>query len=267
VSLDNALWFAYIVVEAVLIGLISYRRFWRNFPVFFTYCVWDLSSNFAVYIISRSYSTQSNVYANSYLIQAAIDSVLQFGVLVELTWAVLRPLRASLSRVALVPISVLILILGAFIWPFAALPGPGVTHAERVVHILMQLQQTVTILRVCFFLALAGCSQWLSVGWQDRELQVATGLGFYSIVSLGVAMLNTHQSSQVQYRHLNEVVIGSYILSLVYWLYNFAQQEVARREFTPQMQNFLLAVAGAAHSSRVALTESRSEKTRKPGKP
>jgi hypothetical protein len=131
----------------------------------------------------------------------------------------------------------------------------------------MQLQQTVTILRVGFFLVLAGCSQWLSIGWRDRELQVVTGLGFYSIVGLCVAMLNMHQTTGVQYLHLNQIVIGSYILSLVYWLYNFAQQEVARREFTPQMQNFLLAVAGAAHSSRVTLTESRSEKARKSGKP
>jgi hypothetical protein len=264
VSLDNALWFAYIVAEAILIGMIGYKRFWRTFPVFFTYCVWDLSSNITVYLISRSYSPQSTFYANTYLIQTAIDSFLQLGVLVELTWSLLRPLRASITRVALVPICVLVLIAGAIIWPFASLPG--IAHTERVVHTLMQLQQTVTILRVCFFLALAACSQWLSIGWQDRELQVATGLGFYSIVSLCVAVLNTHQTNQFQYQHLNEIVIGSYIFSLLYWLYSFAQQEVARREFTPQMQSFLLTVAGAAHSSRVALTESRSEKARKSGK-
>ena len=264
-SLDIALWFGYIVAEAVLIGLIGYKRFWRTFPVFFTYCVWDLSSNITVYIISRSYSPQSSVYATTYLIQTAIDSFLQLGVLVELTWSLLRPLRASITRFALVPICVLVLIAGAIIWPLASLPG--IVHAERVVHILMQLQQTVTILRICFFLALAVCSQWLSIGWQDRELQVATGLGFYSIVSLCVAVLNTHQTTQFQYRHLNEIVIGSYIFSLLYWLYSFAQQEVARREFTPQMQSFLLTVAGAAHSSRVALSESRSEKAGKSGKP
>lgn len=264
-SLDNALWFAYIVAEAALLGLFFYKRLWRTFPVFFIYCVWDLSSNITVYVISRSYSPQSTLYATTYLIQTAIDSVLQLGVLVELTWSLLRPLRASLSRLAVVPICILILVAGAVIWPFASLPG--IAHAEKVVHILMQMQQTVTILRVCFFLALAVCGQWLSISWQDRELQVATGLGFYSIVSLCVAVLNTHQTTQFQYQHLNEIVIGSYILSLVYWLYNFAQQEVARREFTPQMQNFLLAVAGAAHSSRVTLTDSRAEKTRKPGKP
>lgn len=257
-SLDNALWFAYIVAEAVLIGLIGYKRFWRTFPVFFTYCVWDLSSNIAVYVISGFYSSQSHVYVTTYFTQTVIDSLLQFGVLVELTWSLLRPLRASITRFALVPICALVLVAGAIIWPFASLPGMG--HVLKVVHILMQLQQTVTILRVCFFLALAGCSQWLSVNWRDRELQVATGLGFYSIVSLGVAMLNTHQTTQFQYRHLNEIVICSYIFSLLYWLYSFAQKEVARREFTPQMARILLAVAGAAHTTRISLAESQSQK-------
>jgi hypothetical protein len=261
VSLDNALWFAYIVAEAVLIGLLCYKRFWRTFPVFFTYCVWDISSNITVYVISRSYSPQSTVYATTYFIQTVIDSLLQFGVLVELTWSLLRPLRASLSRLALVPIGVFILVAGAIIWPFASLPG--IVPPEKIVHILMQLQQTVTILRIAFFLVLALCSQWLSVSWRDRELQVATGLGFYSIVSLGVAVLNTHQTTQFQYRHLNEIVIGSYIFSLLYWLYSFAHQEVARREFTPQMEKLLLAVAGAARTTRTALTDSQPRISRK----
>jgi hypothetical protein len=66
---------------------------------------------------------------------------------------------------------------------------------------------------------------------------------------------------------LNQVSVASYLCCVSYWAYCFLQQEAERREFTPQMQSFLLTVAGAAHSSRVAITESRSEKARKPGKP
>lgn len=250
-SLDNALWFAYIVAETALLGLLCYKRLWRTFPVFFAYCAWDLSSNIITYVISRFYP---HSYVTAYFTETIIDALLQFGVLVELTWAVLRPLRASISRWALVPIGVLVLVAGAGIWRFAALPGIG--HLPREYHLLMQLQQTVTIERVGFFLVLAGCSQWLSIGWRDRELQVVTGLGFYSIVSLCVAMLNTHQTTGVQYRLLNEVVVGSYLLSLLYWLFSFARQEVARREFTPQMERLLLAVAGAARTTRISLTDS-----------
>jgi hypothetical protein len=126
----------------------------------------------------------------------------------------------------------------------------------------VQLQQTTSILRVLFFLVLAGGSQLLSIGWRDRELQVATGLGIYSIVSLTVAVLETHQTIASQYQNLVRFETASYFCCLAYWAFSFAQKEAERREFTPQMQNFLLAVAGAARSTRVSLTESRTDRTK-----
>jgi hypothetical protein len=50
---------------------------------------------------------------------------------------------------------------------------------------------------------------------------------------------------------------------VLYWAYCFSQKEAARRAFTPEMQRLLLAVAGAAHSTRVALTESQTGMTHK----
>ncbi len=125
---------------------------------------------------------------------------------------------------------------------------------------IVHVQQTTSILRVLFFLTLAACSQFLSLGWRDRELQVATGLGFYSLVSLGAAMIHTHQTTVYQYKHLNQFVVASYICSLAYWVYSFAQQEAERREFTPQMQNFLLAAAGVAREQRLALAQAANER-------
>jgi hypothetical protein len=47
----------------------------------------------------------------------------------------------------------------------------------------------------------------------------------------------------------------------LYWIVSFAQKEAERREFTPQMRNFLLAAAGGARATRIAMTESRKEKS------
>ena len=71
-------------------------------------------------------------------------------------------------------------------------------------------------------------------------------------------MLEAHETTESQVYHLNQLVVAGFLCSLLYWLVSFAQKEAERREFTPQMQNFLLAVAGAARSTRVALTDSRS---------
>lgn len=251
-SLENALWLTGIVTKAALIALLLYRRAWRTLPIFSIYCVWDLSLD-AANVAVRHFSPDS--YLVTYLTETAIDSALQFCVLVELTWSVLRPIRASLPRAALVVIAGVILAVGTAIWPFSNMTAGELLPLMRV---LIHLLQTVTILRIIFFLALAGCSQLLSLSWKDRELQVATGLGIYSTVSLGVAMLGTHDPTYAHYSYLNQFAVGSYICSLLYWVVSFAQKEPARKEFTPQMEHLLLAMAGVARADRAALRSDSS---------
>lgn len=258
-SLDNELWVAGIVVEVAIVLLLAYKRAWRSLPVFFAFCAWGLLSDAGNYVVQQYFAKN---YTTVYLIETIVDSILEFGVLIELTWSVLRPIRASLSRKALVVVAIFIVAAGAAIWPFSGIHEFG--HYPAVWRNLVQVQRTASILRVVFFLLLAGFSQLLSIGWRDRELQVATGLGFYSIVSLAVTVLHSHQSMGDQYRNLNQYESASYILSIVYWVFSFATKEAERREFTPQMQSFLLAMAGTARSTRIALGESRSNVLRKP---
>ena len=259
-NLDNALWIAYIVIEAALVGLLAYRRAWRLLPLFFAYCIWDILSNV---IGSYFHHLSNSTYLNAYLVQTTIDSVLMFGVLVELAWSVLRPVRSSLPRMTILIIALIILVLGAVIWPlttFSTLPSYSLE-----LRIVLNLQRTCSVLRILIFLVLAGFSQWLSIGWRDRELQVATGLGFYSLISLAVSIVQPHLSSSEQYVRLNQIAIASFICSVLYWSVSFAQKEAVRREFTPQMQRVLLAMAGTARTARVALEDSRASKSRNPG--
>jgi hypothetical protein len=252
-NLDNGLWIASLSVEAVLVSLLVYRRAWRTIPIFCAFCIWEILSNAGGFVVLHDFRTSYPLY---YLLSAVIDSMLEFGVLVELSWSVLRPIRASLPKRTPLVIGILVLLLGAAIWPFAGLQS--LATMAPAIRTIVHLQQTTSVLRVLFFVAIAGCSQLLSIGWRDRELQVATGLGFYSLVSLATAMMHTHQSTWAQYRNLNQILLGSYICSLGYWAFCFAQKEAERREFTPQMQNLLLAVAGVARAERTALTAASS---------
>jgi hypothetical protein len=248
-NLDTGLWIGSLVVEAALVGLLLYRRAWQTIPIFTAFCAIEVLSSIIAYLVLQ-YSEGS--YSLYYLVESALGAVLEFGVLVELAWSVFRPMRTSLPRRTPFVIAIVILVIGAAIWPFSALQS--LAGAAPALQAIAHLQQTTAVLRILLFLALAGCSQLLSIGWRDRELQVATGLGLYSLVSLGTAMVHTHQSNWTQYRHLNQLLLGSYICSLVYWTICFSQKEAERREFTPQMQNLLLAVAGVARAERTALT-------------
>jgi len=250
-SLENTLWLTGIVLEAAVIGLLFYKRVWRMLPVFCAYCAWDILSNAGNYPI-RQYFFGS--YRAIYLIETVIDSILVFGVLVELAWSVLRPIRSSLPRGSRVAVGILIVAAGAAIWPFTGMHVFASVSPQ--IQVIVRVQQTTSVLSILFFLMLAGCSQLLSIGWRDREMQVVTGLGFYSLVSLAATILRMYETTVFQYSLLNQFVVASYVCSLLYWVFSFAQEEAKRREFTPQMQNLLLAMAGVAQANRVALADS-----------
>ena len=259
-GLDNTVLYAGIVAEAAVIGLLLYRRVWRTLPVFCIYLMWGVLSDLGISEVRHTAGLYSHTYLITYLTVQSLDSVIQFAVLIELGWSILRPLRASLSSRALILVVLLIVALGAAIWPFASVHGMADQPAAW--RNIIRLQQTASILRVLFFLLLAAGSQLLSIGWRDRELQIATGLGFYSLVSLAVDILHQHQAFGPNYASWQQLAAVSYLCSLLYWVFSFAQQEAERREFTPQMQNFLLAVAGTARASRIALDDANKRKDR-----
>ncbi len=248
--------FAVVIVgmasELAIILLMIRGHSFRTFPIFSFYLCWSLFSDSFLYYIRIGHADS---FFRIYLIQLVIDSLMIFAVLVELAWSVLRPIRKSLPKNSWIGIAVLFAIGALILWPVAGLVAPEHLNAQGMN--LFRLQQTPAILRALSFLALAAFSQVLSIGLRDRELQIATGLGFYSIVSLAVTVMHAHQvSGTPSYYWLDVVGQISYLAALFYWVYAFAKQPAERREFTPQMKSMLLAVAGAARTARIDLEDS-----------
>jgi hypothetical protein len=260
VSLNDILEFAGMAFEVAVLGLLLYRRAWRTLPFFCIFCIWQFTSDIGDYVILHYFPSR---YLTAYLVDTIITSTLQFCVLVEVAWSVFRPFRSSLPRHTVLVLGILVAAAGAAIWLFVGSSAIVHIHAPLEWRLLLHLKQTVTILRIVFFLLLASFSHLLSIGWRDRELQVTTGLGFYSLAALTVSVLQSQQGIGAHYRQLDQLVVATYICSLLYWIFCFAQKEAERREFSPQMQGLLLAVAGSARSTRVALAGSE----RKGGQP
>jgi hypothetical protein len=248
-------------MEAVLVALLFRRRAFHLLPVFCSYVVWTLLSDASLMAVNRLYADQ---YFNVFLVETSLDAVLQFGVLVELAWSVLRPCWASPPRGAIALVALSVVAAGALVWPFATIPGFGDLPPEW--RLLMRLQETCSILRVLFFVDLVGCSKVLEVGWRNRELQIAIGLGFYSLVSLTVSFLHSTQVDSANYHIFDQIIPASYLCSLSYWVVCFAQQkQEPRREFSPKMQSLLFTVARAPHATRVPLANPSIAKPRRRG--
>ena len=260
---DYAIWVSCFLAEAVLIVLLVRSRAFRTFPAFFLFICWSFLSD-VIFFRLQFLSLSAVTYFKFYEVQMVIDSAMLFAVLVELAWSVLRPIRASLPKNAWIGIALFIALVGLLLWPVAGLTLPATKLAPAGL-VFFRLQQTFAILRVVVFLAMAGLSQLLSIGWRNRELQVATGLGFYSIVALAVSVLHTHQFVGAQYHWLDEMEDAGYLCALAYWVFSFATREAERRAFTPQMATFLLAVAGNARATRISLADSPTNDRRDPG--
>lgn len=257
-QLDLFLWFATFAMEIAVVVLLARGRTYRLLPTFSIYLLWAIVSDVGMMIAQWHFGNEA--FNALYPYELSIDSALQFIVLVELTWSVLRPIRSLLPRWTLAVIALLIFAVGAAVWPLA-----GFTQLHGISplsHLILRTQHTVSILRILFFVALAAGSQLLSLGWRDRELQVATGLGFYSLASLAGAVIQAEMAVPMQYHYIDQLMRGCYLVSLLYWAFSFAQKEAPRHQFSPQMESFLLKVSGAARTGRLAL-----EKTSLPGDP
>ena len=243
--------------EILVCSVLLWRRSWRKYPTFFVYLLWTILSDLSFLFFPQIYQDK----LKNYIVEISIDSILQFFVLMELGWAVLRPVRSSLPKGVTWFVPVLLVVLSLVCWPLAGFVVPAglSTHGSELVII----QQAISLLRVTVLLALVAFSQFLSIGWRDRELQIASGLGFYSILSLVIWIIHTHQSVGSQYHWLDLVTSFGYLGTLAYWVVSFAQKEPEVRTISPQMMRFLVSIGGSLQAERVAL---ETAVKKKPGK-
>jgi hypothetical protein len=255
VSIESVLLTAGMTAEALVIALLVARRVYRRLPVFCTYIVWGLLSDCAMPLLHAHFPGD---YLRIYLAESSLDSLLQYGVLVELAWSVLRPFHAMPPRRVLAATALGVLVAGALAWPFTTAPGIARFHWDYV--LIVRLQQTFSILRIVFFVALAIASHWLTVGWRNRELQVATGLGLYSLASMVGSLVQKHQPvGTLNYHRVDVAVAASYVGSLVYWLVSFAQKEPPRPDLPEDAHGVLSELAETARGQREAMEKRRRD--------
>ncbi len=254
--LDLTLELIGIVAEMALVALLTWRRAYTSLPFFYAYIVWGVISDSAMLAVQLHHTSN---YLLIFLYEVLLDSVLQYLVLIELTRLVLCPFRSALPRGTLAGFSLLILAIGAAAWPFAA--PSGVANISPLWTLLTHLEGAIAILRILFFLALAAGSHLLSIGWHNRELQVATGLGVYSLVSFAGLLVHSHQQAVGDTYHAVDLLIAaSYFLSMLYWIFSFAQNEAPRGRLTSPMRTVLTAIAGVAGVQRAFVEESISSR-------
>jgi hypothetical protein len=228
----------------LLIALVSRRQF-KIFPIFTLYVAFNLLSDLGVGTLVVLYSLHVGYIVAFGLLP--LQYLLELAVLLEITWNVLRPVHASLPQGTIrvfVSAVALALLGGIFLaWHFG-------NTGNKIQDIKVPLDLMVGLLRMLIFVATAGFAQLLGVGWKNKVLQLATALSFYSAVSLIVSLVERYSGRS---KELDGLVSVAFTLELAFLVWVFTTKEVRRREFNPQMEQFLVTLAGRAKLARTAL--------------
>jgi hypothetical protein len=121
---------------------------------------------------------------------------------------------------------------------------------NKIQDIKAPLDLMVGLLRMLIFAVTAGFAQLLGIGWRNKVLQLATGLSLYSAVDLIVSLVGRYSGDS---RDLEAIRMIAVTLEVGFFVWVFTTKEVRRREFSPQMEQFLVTLAGRAKLARTAI--------------
>jgi hypothetical protein len=232
------------IAQIALLVILIARRQYKLFPIFTCYIGFGL-----IYDLGLSAVMFSSPHAGRSLALALLplQYLIELGVLLEISWNVLRPVHMSL------PHGSLRIFIGAV--TLALLSGVLLAwHLDNTGDKLQELRGpldlTVGLLRMLIFAATAGFAQLLGIGWKNKVLQLATALSFYSAVDLVVSLVQRYAGASST---LEDIRVVAFTLEIGFLVWAFTTKEVRRREFSPQMEQFLVTLAGRAKLARTAL--------------
>lgn len=215
-SIDLSLWLAGIVMEAILLALIVWRRIYRTLPVFSLYIFWCLLNDAGSMACVHYLSAEG--YLRIFVSGMLLATLFELGVLVEVGRSVMRYNGAV--RPGLVLIFLLALLACALVFPLNRWRVPTQLPIFQLIYLVSE--QLYSILQVASLLTLVWWSSLKGFRWPARELRIVTGLGFCAIVSFAVAIIHSHNLVGMEYHWLDQIVVASYLGALTYWVVSSA---------------------------------------------
>jgi hypothetical protein len=235
--------------EISLLVVILVRRQYKTFPVFSFYVGFSVLNDIAIgalLVVFSAHTAQSAALA-----LLPLEYLIDLAVLLEIAWNVLRPVHASLPAGSLrvFVAGIALSLLGGILLAYHF----GNT-GNKIEDIKVPLDLTVGLMRMLIFVATAAFAQLLGIGWRNKVLQLATGLSFYSAIDLVVSLIGRYSGDSSA---LESVRVVASALEMGFFVWVFTTKDVERREFSPQMEQFLVTLAGRAKHARTVLARTQ----------
>lgn len=258
-EMDKLLWLMSDIAQILLLAILFLRRLQRVFPVLSAFLVWQLVSDLLLFIaLHRNFQFYSHHFLQLYYVFGIFSYLLEMAILLEIAAHVLSPARKLLPVWILYGLMAIMLVFALCSFSIAAWLNPKPFAGLRT---FLVLDTSAAIMCLVTFLVIAGFSQILGLSWKNHVLQLATGLAFFSLVSLVVELAQSELTRgplyAARFQIWSQIQVAGYLCTLYFWCYAFLKKEAPRKEFSPQMAKFLVSISGTAQRQRAVLARTR----------
>src|SRR5882762_3467514 len=228
-ALDTVLWAATIVMLAVLVATLVFKKRFRVAPWFTIWTSSGLTLTLALYATYRS--GRSSLYVTLYWGWAVADLLLQLAVITEIARSVLKRngrwvAGTHIRFLAMAGVSVLLSVSLALSVHTATVYTTD-TWAVR--------GNLFTTLLICMlFSTLMFVSQQFGLSWRSHIMRIGYGLTAWALTSFIIDMLHSYWGITRHFAQLDRIRNFVYLGSLIYWLIALWRPE-AEKKLSPDV--------------------------------
>lgn len=207
----EALWISHPVIEIPLAGIMYWRKLHRQFPVFFSYILFQVLQFFILFPIFRS--DHLTEYFLAYWLSALVCWVFGFKIIQEVFSDVCRPFH-PLKDMGTVMMKWTGLVL--LLWAIVLCASAAAPLDTPLLNTMIALERCVRLTQCALILFFLLVSSHLRVSWRRHSIGIALGFGWFAGVELIAFVL--YPGSRVAEPSLDLLNIAAYSLALIVWI-------------------------------------------------
>lgn len=238
---------------AITAGVMVKRKLNHTFPMFFTYAVFQVLSNIALFIASK---TSYQNYFFAYWVSTCLSIIVGFLVIHEIFEYAIRPYAGlrDLARMMFHWVALVLLLVSGII----GFTSPG-GSTEHLVLALVNLERGIRMMQVGMLLFIAVFSTRLGLTWRDLPCGIALGFGIFACTDLTMYSLRAQLGPSWNLA-LSKITSSAYAISALTWLSFTLLPQAARIRVTVPFQPVFdrwnqaaLSISGAGGGAQTAM--------------
>lgn len=205
------IWFTAPLLMAVTAVVLYRRKLNHSFPMFFTYAVFQVVSNVALFAAMLISYRQ---YFYAYWVATCLGIILGFLVIHEVFEFAIRPYAGlrDLARMMFHWVAIVLLLVSGLV----GFTSPG-SSSDHLILTLVNLERGIRLMQVGMLLFIAIFSARLGLTWRDLPCGIALGFGIFACVDLTLFTLRA-QLGPSWNGAVNRISTLAYLMSALAWI-------------------------------------------------